>query len=226
MDVVLVDHDELAGRDLALVLGADEVERAGLGREDGVAVDAAEIERPEAVRVAKADQLPFGKRDDRERAFEPPHRSCDRFLQRRRVVGDERGDHLGVGGGRKRDSFRQELVAHLLDVRQVSVVPEGHRPGLAVLDDRLRVRPVRRAGRRVARVADRDLTLEPAQVLLVEDLGDEAHVAQDGETPVVGDGDACGLLPAMLEREEPEERNARDVAVRRANAEDTAHLVC
>ena len=36
VDAVLVDHDELAGRDLALVLGADEVERAGLGGEDWV----------------------------------------------------------------------------------------------------------------------------------------------------------------------------------------------
>ena len=122
------------------------------------------------------------------------------------------------------DAFRDQLLAQLLDVRQVAVVPEGHRPGAAVLDDRLCVRPVRRAGRRVARVADRDLALEAAQVLLVEDLGDEAHVAQDGQAAAVGDGDARGLLPAVLEGEQAEVRDARDVALGGANAEDTAHL--
>ena len=39
MDAVLVDHDELAGSDLALELRADEIERAALGRDDRVAVD-------------------------------------------------------------------------------------------------------------------------------------------------------------------------------------------
>ena len=48
----------------------------------------------------------------------------------------------------------------------------------AVVDERLRVRPVNAAGRRVARVADRDLAGERLQLLLVEDLGDEAHVAE------------------------------------------------
>ena len=74
-------------------------------------------------------------------------------------------------------------------------------------------------------MADGDLALETAQVLLVEDLGDEAHVPEHGEAPAVGHGDARRLLPAVLEGEEPEVRDARDVAVRRANAEDTTHLV-
>ena len=56
----VVDHDELAQADFALEPGADEVERAGLGGEHPVAVEPAEHERPEAVRVAEADQLPLG----------------------------------------------------------------------------------------------------------------------------------------------------------------------
>ena len=40
---------------------------------------------------------------------------------------------------------------------EVAVVAERDRPRAAVLDERLRVRPLRRAGRRVAGVADRDL---------------------------------------------------------------------
>jgi hypothetical protein len=37
--------------------------------------------------------------------------------------------------------------------------------------------------------------------LLVEDLRDETHVAQDGQPPVVGDCDAGRLLAAVLQRE-------------------------
>ncbi len=224
VDAFLVDHDELAGRDLALVLGADEVESARLGCENRVAVDPPEIERPEAVGIAEPDELSLRQRDDRECALQPPHRAGDRLLERRRVVGDERGDHLGIGRRRQQDPLLEKLVAHVSDICEVAVVPEGDRPGLAVLDDRLGIRPVRRAGRRVARMADRDLSLEPAQVLLVEDLGDEAHVPQDGESPAIGHRDAGRLLPAVLKREEPEERDACDVAVRGANAEDAAHL--
>ncbi len=55
---------------------------------------------------------------------------------------------------------------------------ERDRARAPVLDQRLRVRPLRRAGRRVARVADRELPVQAAQLLLVEDLGDEAHVAE------------------------------------------------
>ena len=41
VDALLVDQDELAGGNLAVVLGADQVERARLGREHRVAVDRA-----------------------------------------------------------------------------------------------------------------------------------------------------------------------------------------
>ena len=72
-------------------------------------------------------------------------------------------------------------------------------------------------------MADRDLALEAAQLLLVEDLRDEAHVAQHGEPPEIGDGDARRLLPAVLEREQAEEGDARDVTLGGANAEYPAH---
>ena len=93
-----------------------------------------------------------------------------------------------------------------------------------VLHDRLRVRPVRRARGRVARMADRRVTLQAAQLLLGEDLGDEAHVSQHGETALVGDGDSGRFLPAVLQREQAEVRDARYVTVWSANAEDAAHL--
>ena len=85
----------------------------------------------------------------------------------------------------------------------------------SAVEQRLRVRPVRRAGRRVARVADRDVAVQAAQLLLVEDLRDEAHVAQHGQPAVVGDGDPGRLLAAVLERDAGRSSvSARDVALR------------
>ncbi len=106
-----------------------------------------------------------------------------------------------------------ELLAELRGVREVAVVAERHRPGGAVLDERLSIRPVRRARGRVARVADRELAGQSTQLLLVEDLGHEAHVAKGRQVAAVRHRDAGRLLAAVLEREEPEVREPRDVAL-------------
>ena len=165
-------------------------------------------ERPEAVRVAEADEPSLRQRDDRVGALEPAHRVRHRLLERRGVVRDQRRDQLAVGGRPERNAVLAQLLPQLSDVDQVAVVAEGDRAGAAVLDERLRVRPLRRAGRRVAVVADRDLAVQAAELLLVEDLGDEAEVAQPGQPPVLGDRDPRRLLAAVLEREESEVRRA------------------
>ena len=66
---------------------------------------------------------------------------------------------------------------------------------------------------------------EAVQLLLVEDLGDEAHVAQDGQAALVRDRDPGRLLAPVLEREEPEVGHARDVSLGRADPEDAASAV-
>ncbi len=72
-------------------------------------------------------------------------------------------------------------------------------------------------------MADRDVAAQAAQLLLVEDLRHEPEVAQRREPALVGDRDPGRLLTAVLEREEPEVREPRDVAVRCVDAEDAAH---
>src|SRR5439155_25041097 len=74
-------------------------------------------------------------------------------------------------------------------------------------------------------MADRDLSRQRVQLLLVEDLRDEAHVAYDREPPLVRDCDARRLLPTVLEGEEPEVGETRDVPVLGPDSEDPAHLV-
>ena len=91
---------------------------------------------------------------------------------------------------------------------------ERDRARPAVMDERLGVRPVHAAGRRVARVADRDLAGQRLELLLVEDLGDEPHVAEHRQPASLRDGDPRGLLAAVLQREEREVREPRDVAAR------------
>src|SRR4029079_18994676 len=78
--------------------------------------------------------------------------------------------------------------------------------------------------RRVPRVPDRGLAGERLQLLLVEHLCDEPHVAQRRQPPALGDRDAGRLLPAWLQREEREVRESRHLALGRADAEDAAHL--
>ena len=72
-------------------------------------------------------------------------------------------------------------------------------------------------------MADGDLAAQAAELLLVEDLGDEPEVAQPRQPPVLGDGDARRLLPAVLQREQAEVRQPRHVAVGGVDAEDAAH---
>ena len=70
---------------------------------------------------------------------------------------------------------------------------------------------------------DRRLALEPLELLLGEDLRHESHVPEDGQPRPVGDGDPGRLLTAVLEGEEAEVGEPRDVALRPVDAEDAAH---
>ena len=72
---------------------------------------------------------------------------------------------------------------------------QGDRARAPMVDQGLRVRPLGGARRRVAGVADRDLAVQTAHLLLVEDLRDEAHVAEDGQIPSVRDGDPADSWP-------------------------------
>jgi hypothetical protein len=72
-------------------------------------------------------------------------------------------------------------------------------------------------------VADRDLAAQTVELLLVEDLRDEAEVAQRRQASLLRDGDPGGLLAAVLQRKEAEVREPRDVTVCGVNPENAAH---
>ena len=62
--------DDLAVLDVAHVARADDVERAGLRGQDRAAVELAQHQRADAERIARADQLLVGQRDERIGAFD------------------------------------------------------------------------------------------------------------------------------------------------------------
>jgi hypothetical protein len=69
------------------------------------------------------------------------------------------------------------------------------------------------------------LAAQALEHLLVEDLADETQIPDDRDLAVVGHGDAGALLAAVLQGVEAEERQARDVAPRRMDAEDATAVM-
>jgi len=73
-----VDDDDLAGADVALELGADGVERAGLGgKDDGAVLQLTHAEGPEAVHIARGDELCRRRENEGIRALDAVHRGGD-----------------------------------------------------------------------------------------------------------------------------------------------------
>ncbi|NKZ68474.1 hypothetical protein GTG23_30825 [Rhodococcus hoagii] len=108
-------------------------------------------------------------------------------------------------------------------VDEVAVVAERDTgAGGGGAEDRLRVLPRGRAGRRVTAVADGDVPRHGAQGLLVEHLADQTEVLEHQHLRAVGDGDTGGLLAAVLEGVEPVVRQLGNVLARRPDTEDAA----
>ena len=104
-DAGSVGHDDLAGQDVALKMGTDGVERAGLGGEHHTAIfEPAHTKRAEAMRVTHGDEL-TGRRDhERVSAGDAVHgRRYSRLdgagLQP--LLHDDVSDDLGVRSGMK-----------------------------------------------------------------------------------------------------------------------------
>ena len=69
---------------------------------------------------------------------------------------------------------------------------------------------------------DREVALERGEPALVEHLGDEAHVLDDGDRLAVADRDAGRLLAPVLEREQAEIGEVGDRLAGGVDAEDAA----
>ena len=225
MELGTAQRDHLAGLDLVDVDAAERGERARLAG-DGVAAvwEPPDRERAEAPRVAHGDHLVGGEQHQRERAL--PRRQCalDALLPGLAAGGGEhQRHHLGVAGGGEPEAAAQQLVAQRRCVDEVAVVGEGERAVHRLDEERLDVALGVRAGGRVPGVADGVVAGQGSERLGGEDVGDEAGFLVDPGALAVADGDAGSFLAAVLEREQPEERQLGDpFAVRGRDAEHAA----
>ncbi|GMA38222.1 hypothetical protein GCM10025883_02670 [Mobilicoccus caccae] len=74
-------------------------------------------------------------------------------------------------------------------------------------------------------MAHGDVAGELGEAGLVEDLADQAHVLVDEDSRTITCGDACGLLPAVLQRVEPVVGEFGDLLAGRPDPEDTAGVL-
>src|SRR5207249_6472845 len=123
------------------------------------------------------------------------------------------GVNAAVGGPRDLYRARLEFRAELGGVDEISVVGQGQRSPRGGDHERLRVLQPHRAHRRVAHVSDSQLPGQPRNAVGVEDLKHQAHPAVVPEAGAVACGDACTLLPAMLQRIQTKVRHRRGRAV-------------
>ncbi len=221
MRAVLVEDQDLAVLDVAHIVRADDVERAGLGREDRAAVELAEHQRADAERVARADQLLVGQADERIGAFElaqPLDETVDEAVALR--ARDQMQDHLGVGGRLHHGAFAHQLAAQRQAVGEVAVVADGEAAGIEFGEQRLHVAQNGLAGGRIAHMADGGVAGQAIDHFAPgEGVADEAEAALGVETLAVEADDAGGFLAAMLERVQAERGDRGGVGM----AEDAEH---
>src|SRR5829696_2526792 len=166
-----LEHDDLAGLDVAHVLGADDVQGGRLRREDPAAGPVipqprgavrrgrhrqpAEDERAEPVGVAHADDALLVEDDEAERPADAGQDADERVHGvGGRLVGEEGCEELGVGARRQAPAAALELVEQLPGVDEVPVVPDRERAARTEAERRLRVLPDRRPGGGVAAMRD------------------------------------------------------------------------
>src|SRR5215211_7799675 len=226
-------RDQLTGLHLADHLRTDDVEGAALGgdheafAEVVVRLDLAERQRPHPMRVAEGDNRVLGHHHRGVGPLEPRHHLGDRVLDPLLALtgrpGEQRRHDLRVRGPAQLHSGLGELVVELDRVGQVAVVGERQLPAV-VPPDGLRVLPRAAAGGRVANVADRHVAGERPKFLLIEDLRDEPQLAHRGDVSALAGGDPRRLLPAVLERVQPEIAETGYVPAGCVYAEDPAFI--
>ena len=220
------DNDDFAGLDVAHEIGADDVERASLRRQDPGFAEAAEHQRPHAERVAHADDLVLRQRRQRIGALDLAQRIDqpvdDRFFEARC---DQMDNDLGVARRLEQAAAMHEPAPQLVGIGQVAVVADGEPAELEIGEQRLYVAHRHLAGRRIAHMADRGPPRKTADHLFrAEIVADLAHAAMGAELLAVISDDARRLLPAMLQRVQAECRECCCFGMT-VDAEDAALLV-
>ena len=181
----------------------------------GTAVKLAEHQRPDAERIARANQFLIGQADEGIGAFQHSQ-AFDETVDEAITVRarHQMKDHLGVGGRLHHGAFAHELAPQRHAVGQVAVMADRKAAGIEFGEQRLDVAQNRFAGGRIADVADSGGAgqavddFPPGKV-----VADQAEPAL-GMEPLAVAGDNTGsLLAAMLERMQAKRRNRSGVGM-------------
>ena len=196
----LSDLHCLAGLQLPQELGADVVERAGLGRHNPAAAEHADAQRPYTQRVTEGNQLLGRQRHHRVGALQPPHHVAEPLAPRRTgSVGHKLRDDLRVR--RRREPHAPlflQLRAEAKRVDDIPVMAQGEASVGPRHVEWLRVVEVGGAGGGVAGVPDSHVAGQPVEIEFVEGLAYEAHLASAEDGAAVGGSNARRLLSSML----------------------------
>ena len=234
---LLVDVDGLARAHVAQQLEAALVERDALRGDHVLAaarrVALADHQRPDAVRIAEADDaVTEDHRDDGVAADDAAIRGAQRGENVRgrrarraealQLAREHVEQHFGI---RRRVEvaaiFADQHVGELRRVGQVAVVREAD--AVRRVDvERLRLGRAVATGRRIAHVADADVALQLQHVPLLEHVAHEADVLAQEQLAFVLGHDARGILAAVLQHGQ----RVIDLLVDRAetdDADDSAH---
>ena len=146
-------HHQFARQHVALVLGAQQIEGAGLrGEHNRVGpvwiLDAPHRKRPEAARIARGKDAVARHHHDRESAFDLAQRVGNRIDERAGLrVRNQLHDDFGVGRGLEVSAVALQPCAHVAQIHQVAVVRDRDQALGRVHADRLRIQaaPSRRS---------------------------------------------------------------------------------
>jgi hypothetical protein len=130
------------------------------------------------------------------------HRARGAPLERVEQSGrDNVEEDLRVGSGVDVAPLLAQALLEVVGVDEVAVVRERDAERVVHVEG-LRLRRARRAGGRVAHMADADVAGELGDLLLLEDVADLAVVLVQAQPPVVLCDDAGRILAAVLQGEE------------------------
>ena len=236
--------DDLAGLDVAVVAGADDVEPAGLAAHHPLGLlertHVAEHQRPDAVTIPQGEQAFGGTDHQAEGTAAAASRLADGRIPALAIVHrllDGEGDQLGIGGGGelRLRGIGGDGLAELAGIHQVAVVSEGEGTEAGVEHHGLGVAGLAAAGGGIAVVADGQVTGQALEHRLIEHLADEAHVlvqahqlagaAGGGIRLHIEHGDAGRFLAAVLQGVETEVGEVGHGLVHRQHGEHTAGLL-
>ena len=228
-----VDDDHLARVEFTDEMGSHDVECRALGGEHPSVVELSETHRPEAVRIAHADQVTLVHPHHGERALETGEHGEQGPFERAvigRLVGglrQLRSQQLrhDVGVRPHGSGQHPKFVGESGRVDEVAVVRDGHRVRADIAVHRLRIAPHARTRRGVPRVADGQMAGERGERAVVERVRHQTRVLDHGDGGTVAHGHARRLLPAVLQREQPEVGEVRHRLTGGVDTEDPARLL-